>query len=282
MPNYVTNVLVFTADSHEQIDELIQFVKADGQPDGSFDFDKIIPVPKELKVDSGSYTDKCICEYLSVCNNKSGNPEFDSFRNDFTVSEYKKLIDAIGKDMPLAVFDGVIYTNDVPENECSIEDVKNGKEFVGNFIKYGGFTWYDWCIKNWGTKWNSILWDQKDYTKKPFPKYAVDICNASLYFSRTRFDTAWNPAFPVYKKLSRLFPDVLIHVLYAEEQLGIMTGVRTYKNGWVVFDTPYKNHSKEAYEFSAQILGYDLAENGYVYDETEGTYVYKPELDTEV
>lgn len=196
MPNYVTNVLVFTADEQKKIDELIQFVKKEGEPDGSFDFNKIIPVPKELKIDA------------SLSN--------------------------------------------------------------------------DWCRKNWGTKWNSTTWDRKRYMNNPFPKYAVDICNASNYFSRTRFDTAWNPAFPVYKKLSRMFPDVLIHVLYAEEQLGIMTGARTYKNGWVVFDTPYKDHSKEAYEFSAQILGYDLAENGYVYDETEGTYVYKPELDTEV
>ena len=281
MPNYVTNVLVFTADEQKNIDELIQFVKKDGEPDGSFDFNKIIPMPEELKIDAGSYTDQCICEYLSVCNNKSGNPEFDQFRDDFTAQEYTDLIESIGDSIPLAVFNCAVYTNNVPEKECSFDDVMHGKELLGNFLTYGAFTWYDWAVKNWGTKWNAITWDRKQYMSRPFPQYAIDICKTVHCFSRTRFDTAWNPAFPVYKKLSRLFPDVLIHVLYAEEQLGIMTGARTYKNGWVVFDTPYKDRSKDAYEFSAQILGYDLAKNGYVYDETKGTYVYKPELDTE-
>lgn len=32
-----------------------------------------------------------------------------------------------------------------------------GQTYVEDYQKYGYTTWYDWCIVNWGTKWNGIL-----------------------------------------------------------------------------------------------------------------------------
>ncbi len=29
-----------------------------------------------------------------------------------------------------------------------------GKQYVENIKKYNSPQWYDWCVKNWGTKWN--------------------------------------------------------------------------------------------------------------------------------
>jgi hypothetical protein len=60
---------------------------------------------------------------------------------------------------------------------------------------------YDWCVHNWGTKW--------------------DTCNAKgiKYFARrnrfvTRiklsFSTAWNPASPVFTRLAEMYPAVTI------------------------------------------------------------------------
>ena len=34
-------------------------------------------------------------------------------------------------------------------------EIEKGKENAGLFLKYGAFTWFEWCIDHWGTKWNS-------------------------------------------------------------------------------------------------------------------------------
>lgn len=30
-----------------------------------------------------------------------------------------------------------------------------GRQAFENLEKYGCATWYDWCVQNWGTKWNA-------------------------------------------------------------------------------------------------------------------------------
>jgi len=56
-----------------------------------------------------------------------------------------------------------------------------------------GHNWLDWRISNWGTKWNSYstVLDDK---------------------GRIVFDTAWSCPNPVLLALSKLFPDVELHI----------------------------------------------------------------------
>ena len=63
------------------------------------------------------------------------------------------------------------------------------------------FDWYNFNIDNWGTKWNAkdVYVDEKTFS--------ID------------FQTAWSFCFPVIKKLSELFPDVLITASYADEDV---------------------------------------------------------------
>lgn len=78
--------------------------------------------------------------------------------------------------------------------------------------KYGVVGWYDWRHKFWGTKWNA-----RD------AQYEGD--------GRFIFDTAWSAPIPVLVALSRRFPDVTIHVAYADEDYGYNTGKGTIKAG---------------------------------------------------
>lgn len=62
--------------------------------------------------------------------------------------------------------------------------------------------WYDWRCTNWGTKWNA---------------YEI-VCNPY----RTMFEmwTAWTTPFQVMVALSAKFPEVLVTVDFADEDLG--------------------------------------------------------------
>ena len=53
MPNHVTNILNFDC-TEEKFMEIANFVKRDDGELGSFDFNKILPMPKELDISSGS------------------------------------------------------------------------------------------------------------------------------------------------------------------------------------------------------------------------------------
>ena len=89
---------------------------------------------------------------------------------------------------------------------------------------YGEYNWYDWSIKNWGTKWNS--------------------CNTYIDGNEVHFDTAWNPAYPVIERLAFLFPDV--NFVYTGEELGCgFCFAREYRNGFEVYKM-----DGELYEFS--------------------------------
>lgn len=63
---------------------------------------------------------------------------------------------------------------------------------------------YDWCNKNWGTKWNA--YDQE-----------IDIyLDGDDSHIRAEFYTAWAPPQGVLAKLCELYPDVDIYVSYEE------------------------------------------------------------------
>ena len=71
-----------------------------------------------------------------------------------------------------------------------IESINNEKFF--DFFKpidkklYETEEWYDWCIENWGTKWDAIMYEkfnEEDIIESEDGKFVIS-------FS---FDTAWGP-----------------------------------------------------------------------------------------
>lgn len=57
------------------------------------------------------------------------------------------------------------------------------KKQDSNVKKYGHKDWYDWCVQNWGTKWNS-------YSNRVGEDYVS-------------FETAWAPPTPIILKLAQ-------------------------------------------------------------------------------
>jgi hypothetical protein len=73
--------------------------------------------------------------------------------------------------------------------------------------RYGASNLLDWCVQNWGTKWNAEYWDR------------VDVGKAFEY----RFDTAWTPPVDWVKRVAGIFPELKFTLTWEEpsqEQAG--------------------------------------------------------------
>lgn len=126
MPNHVANVIKMKG-----IKELPLFSIAD---DGKqyFDFNKLIPMPESLNIESGSMEDVAIEAVMR---------KLSRARYSFCEKNYRKMDDDEFKRRSYGR----------TENELE----KIGLRYISNKVLYGATTWYDWCCDNWGTKWNA-------------------------------------------------------------------------------------------------------------------------------
>lgn len=120
--------------------------------------------------------------------------------------------------------------------------------------KYGKENcWYDWCCKNWGTKWNA--------------------CSATTYGNVIEFETAWCGVPELMQKLAMIFPNIEFEYMYADEDIGNNAGHFDFKDT-DVNDYSIENCSKEAYELAFDLWG---LEDEYVWNEKTQEYEWKYE-----
>ena len=180
MPNYITNTVCMKG-----IENLPLY-----DADGNFDFNKIIPMPKELDIEEGSLGDRNLMYYLS----KKGTVSPDHFTGKRKDIAKKLLADMFGFHPVSMCFKRMKETI----KSGSIPDYEDGKLRVSNFMKYGHATWYGWCNKNWNTKWNAM------------ETMVIDTNTIS-------FLTAWDSPSPIFEKLSFMYPSAKIEVEWVDE-----------------------------------------------------------------
>lgn len=61
---------------------------------------------------------------------------------------------------------------------------------------------YNWCVENWGTKWNS---------------YGVGVGRPDENTLCVDFDTAWSPPLPIIGKLGEMYPNARFELEFREE-----------------------------------------------------------------
>lgn len=234
MPNYVTNIVTMTG-SKEDIRDFFETVKNDERGIGTIDFDKIIPMPKELEIESGSRTTQgmrmvkdMISEKMLRTGNK--NPSWS-------------IIDSWQKQA----------VQQIPEED--VEAWNLGVQALHNVEQFGHPTWYEWCIENWGTKWGSCGYESGRLADNQFV-----------------FQTAWNAPHPIMSKLSEMFPNIEFSHDWADEDFGANCGNRVLKNGESKFNMPQSQ--KEAYEFAAKVFRTDLDEMGLRINAAGTNYVW--------
>lgn len=99
----------------------------------------------------------------------------------------------------------------IRDQELDSDEIEKGKEYVELFLKYGVFTWYDWCTDHWGTKWNSS--------------------EGNMNKDSIAFSTAWNPPNRILTMLSEKYPNQTFYCYYAEK--GGTSGYYEINAGWV-------------------------------------------------
>jgi hypothetical protein len=83
-----------------------------------------------------------------------------------------------------------------------------------NLKKYGYANWYDWCVANWGTKWNAGGADREEM----MVDYDEDVDDTGIAIFT--FDSAWAPPIGVFLKLKEIHPDLFIEGRYSEPGVG--------------------------------------------------------------
>ncbi len=117
--------------------------------------------------------------------------------------------------------------------------------------QYGAGDWYDWCVKNWGVKWNS--YDNNintDYGKASGGRGSIQI----------NFQTAWTIPEGIFLELMELYPELVFEVECLEESGGFA--------GYICYEHGFADESKiftdmESWQEQAgKMLGYEFDENG--------------------
>ncbi len=195
MPNWVKTVVKTSPDVLKEIKE--KYFNTEG-----LDFNKVIPMPEDLKVKAGSsgMTGLIILHFKSYEEEQKQKINavyraFNGFNRDIYLDP--RYMDIIKK-----------YYEDTSKFK---EDIELGEKYLDNYCKYGYSNWYDWCIDNWGTKWNC-----DDF------KVGKDMM---IYV------TAWDFADKIILKLSKEFPDAVFECKYSNEDYGSASGIVEIKNG---------------------------------------------------
>jgi len=110
-----------------------------------------------------------------------------------------------------------------PEDKAREKAFKDFPAIPDGFNQGG----YDWCVKNWGTKWGfcDIHLEEENLSDKE------DKYNEFLY----SFNTAWSPATPVIQKMGEMFPLLEFDLRYFEQGAGF-NGIFWMKDGKVEQD----------------------------------------------
>ena len=206
MPNYCFNRirLNVTQEELERIKEKV--MSKDEFEDEYFDFNKIIKRPQNILLRAfKSNTLQAFSKYYYE------NPD----------KLEQKILDEIIRNKILKVrIDGKLVNIDrYVDEKYSSEELK---DYNGEML----ILWYDWCIDNWGTKWNSLF--------------------SSINKDELIFSTAWNPiSLELFEGFINICKEVIgekakdIWLYYEECGIGIF-GRYFIQDGELYYDEDYR------------------------------------------
>jgi hypothetical protein len=157
----------------------------------NFDFNKLIPMPESLNIESGSRTD------LSLAYKTTERLTIPVEQTNLSAL----ISNVFCKDWASEVVSRVAAWVETASDEDKDNLYDMGATILHNMQAYGHKDWYSWRNANWQTKWNACdsNFDEND----------------PCYIS---FSTAWSAPLPIFEKMCELFPDseISFHCEYEE------------------------------------------------------------------
>jgi hypothetical protein len=100
--------------------------------------------------------------------------------------------------------------NHIEDGVSEEEYMKQPDHKLGEPIRFDGNHWYDWNVRNWGSKWDVGIHDEDKYPDTEI----TDESDTSIGY---KFNTAWSPPAPAIEKLSAQYPELEITLSFEEE-----------------------------------------------------------------
>lgn len=224
MPNHVTNKIVIHSPNAE---EVLAFVKTDFS---SFDFNTLIPMPETLSIEESSTKNSAFIYVLT-----DGYKQEERYSAPF---RHRKYFGSVFNDF--SSWESELKSSKV-DFERIIEDAEKLSQFINlgnqvaeNYNKYGCSSWYQWCPKNWGTKWNA---------------YDVLVKDNSV-----TFDAAWSAPLPVTDILIKKFN--LTCTFKAYDEGANFWFIKEYKDGELINDR--YSIEEDMKPLALELKGWDL------------------------
>lgn len=106
-------------------------------------------------------------------------------------------------------------------------------------MKFEGNDWYNWNIRNWGTKWDVAVCEDDKYPSTSMEEAE----NGENYVVHYNFETAWSRPLPALQKLSAQYPTLLFTLSY-EEETG-WGGEMEFLRGEIISESEYENMCRD-------------------------------------
>lgn len=260
MPNWVRNRVV-ALNPQELKKHIID-------ESGAVDFNMVIPMPEDLEITSGSYSYAVqnsiyFSEYTKQ--NMEKQVKVDKLlavHYDSNKTQQEFLDECLEDNKILAEIRKIKSLKLRGENKTSASNVAEAYDtFIKGYFnvqRYGSKDWYDWRIKNWGTKWNA--------SDSSFNEETGVI----------EFDTAWSMPENIFRALSHFTP---LRVVYADEDLGSNCGMEDY-----FVDEDGNEHLEVVMEGSVELANdtwgyshisvYDSEVDDWIEDEENPKFIY--------
>jgi len=225
MPNWTRNKVIVRGSEAILRKMVAETMTVDINQSLSFDFNTLVPMPKDLSNAVSSTVSK---DGASILFENKDFPKSNFINNNFLSRAWVKnqsertinwalsgFLDSakpsqdIGSSLVYPNWMGVLsYMQNSDLGMLLPEDryYDTGFQAIQNIKKYGSADWYDWSLDKWGTKWNACSSTTWNVSGKR--KFRADI----------EFDTAWSAPFPIFQALADKYQvDVQVRVNYEGE-----------------------------------------------------------------
>ncbi len=220
MPNWAYNTLTIKHKDVEVLKKIKEELKGDAE--GQYlDFNKVIPMPETLDVTSPLRKNDLMFYILTLAKNRDEILELphrilthvqsilDEHKTDKSLNE---LLKKYMQDYTELILAGTADKKDEHGFVAGISLLQGHHYFI-NIVRYGVYSWYDWCCAMWNTKWNACCNE-------------VELEGDTLMY---QFDTAWSGPWPIAAAISALYEGTIVTMNTTYEDPDGMDSVSYYE-----------------------------------------------------